>query len=109
MDEAARYFESARALDPSFGAALQRAQSAASTTAKLESAIRSSGEGITAIAPTVTTLSNVVGDVNPTTTNTIATTTTTTVPPPRNPSSDKTGTDQPAPRTGQVTIVIKKP
>lgn len=110
MDEAARFFENARSLDPSFGAALQRAQSAASTTAKLENTIRTS-ENVAGTAPTInTTLSTIVGDVNPTTTNTIATTTTTTsAPPPRNPSSDKTGSDQPAVRTGEVTIVIKKP
>jgi hypothetical protein len=50
----------------------------------------------------------VIGDVNPTTTNTVATTTAAAAPPPRNAASEKTGTDQPAQRTGQVTIVIKK-
>src|ERR1035437_6757156 len=70
MDEAARFFENARSLDPSFGAALQRAQSAASSTAKLESTARSSGEAATGGGPAIsTTLNSVVGDVNPTLTN----------------------------------------
>ena len=60
------------------------------------------------------TLNSAAGDVNPTTTNTVATTTTTTTssapaPETRNPTSEKTGTDSPAPRTGNVVIVIRKP
>src|ERR1019366_6863610 len=91
LDEAARFFENARSLDPGFGAALQRAQSAAAqsqqTTAKIESGLRGSSEGqtvATAVSgsssppPLSNTLSTVVGDVNPTTTNTVATTNTTT-------------------------------
>lgn len=109
MDEAARFFENARSLDPSFGAALQRAQSAASSTAKLESTARSSGEAATGGGPAIsTTLNSVVGDVNPTTTNSVSTGTTAAPPPPQNTASQATGADQPAPRTGQVTVIIKK-
>ncbi len=125
LDEAARFFDAARAQDPGFGAALQRAQSAAAqqsgTTTKIESSIRSSSEGAstnaavtgsTGSAPLGNTLNNVIGDVNPTTTNTVATSNNTTAaaPPATRPAAaEATGTDQPAPRTGEVTIVIRKP
>jgi tetratricopeptide (TPR) repeat protein len=111
MDEAARYFENARSLDPGFGAALQRAQSAASSTSKLENTARNSGEAATGGGPAIsTTLNSVVGDVNPTTTNSVASTTTAAPPaPPANTASQATGTDQPAPKTGQVTVTIHKP
>jgi hypothetical protein len=61
------------------------------------------------------TLNNVVGDVNPTTTNTVQNNTNSTGgnnnsgPGSRDAASEKTSTDQPAQRTGQLTIVIKKP
>jgi tetratricopeptide (TPR) repeat protein len=124
LDEAARFFDNARSLDPGFSAALTRAQSAAaqsqSSNTKIEANLRSSSEGsaVTAAvtgstnaAPLTNTLSTVVGDVNPTTTNTVASTNTTNAAPPttRPAAAEATGTDQPAPRTGQVTIVIKKP
>ncbi len=128
LDEAARFFESARSIDPGFGAALQRAQttSAASsnTNTKIESNLKGSSEGQTVAAAAsgntvsanlTTTLSTVIGDVNPTTTNTVATSNTTTVgssaPPTTQPTVGvATGTsDTPTARTGQVTIVIKKP
>ena len=124
LDEAARFFDNARSIDPGFSAALQRAQSASAqqqgTTAKIESSIRASSEGAstnaavtgsTNNAPLTNTLSTVVGDVNPTTTNTVATTNTTSAAPPttRPAAAEATGTDQPAPRTGEVTIVIRKP
>ena len=124
LDEAARFFDNARAIDPGFGAALQRAQAAAAanqSTAKIESNLKGSAEGNTANAaatgsvvtgaPLTNTLSTVVGDVNPTTTNSVATTNTTSAAPPttRPAAAQATGTDQPAPRTGEVTITIKKP
>lgn len=125
LDEAARYFDDARATDPGFGAALQRAQSAAAaaqnTNTKIESNLRGSAEGMTVaaasggntIAPSLNiTLNTVAGDVNPTTTNTVAATNTTTGSPPntRPSTADATGTaNQPPPRTGQVTIIIGKP
>ena len=124
LDDAARFFDQARTADPGFGAALQRAQAAAaaqsSTTAKVESSIRNSAEGgvvaaaergSTTTTGLNTTLNTVVGDVNPTTTNTMTSQSTTTGPPPtqQNTTAQATGTDQPAQRTGQVTIIIKKP
>jgi tetratricopeptide (TPR) repeat protein len=123
LDEAARFFESARSQDPGFGAALQRAQSAASAnqgTAKVEAGLKGTSEGQTASTATgsnsgagLSTMPNtVIGDVNPTTTNSVATTNNTSnaAPPTTRPAAaEATGTDQPAPRTGEVTIVIKKP
>jgi tetratricopeptide (TPR) repeat protein len=118
LDEAARYFENARSIDPGFGAALQRAQSAAAasgaTLQRTESAVRNSSEGaaLSANSGLGNTLNTVVGDVNPTTTNQVAGTNTTSSgapPTQRDAASEKTGTDQPAPKTGQVTIILKKP
>lgn len=124
LDEAARFFESARSQDPGFGAALQRAQSAAAAnqgTAKVEAGLRGTSEGQTASAAATgsssgaalsTTLNTVIGDVNPTTTNSVAATnnTSSAAPPTTRPAAaEATGTDQPAPRVGEVTIVIKKP
>jgi tetratricopeptide (TPR) repeat protein len=112
IDEAARYFESARSLDPGFGAALQRAQAAASSTAKLEGTMRSSGEATAGGGPAnSSTLNSVIGDVNPTTTNSVSTTTNAAPPPPQHLTSQATGSDQPAtpPQPGSVTIILKKP
>lgn len=126
LDEAARFFESARSIDPSFGAALLHAQAAAaaaaSSTAQVETGIKSSAEGQVVNAAErgnvsaesgglASTLNSTIGDVNPTTTNSITSNTTNSTPPPlqRDAASEKTGTDQPAPRTGQVTIIIRKP
>lgn len=128
FDEAARFFDNARSLDPGFGAALVRAQQVsaaaqAPTAAKVESSLGTSAEGQVAAAAdkgvtTVTTngnlgatLNNVVGSVNPTTTNSVNSTTAAATPPPNigTTASEKTGTDQPAPRTGNVTIKIQKP
>ena len=81
LDEAARFFENARSIDPGFGAALQRAQSAAQSqqsTAKIEAHLSGSDEGRTVKSDLggnrspgsqTNTLNTVVGDVNPTTTN----------------------------------------
>ncbi|MBI1809930.1 MAG: hypothetical protein HYR75_08555 [Gemmatimonadetes bacterium] len=127
LDEAARFFENARSIDPGFGAALIRAQQAqtaaqAPPVAKVDATLGGTTEGQVAAAAdkgitTVnngnlgSTLNNVVGSVNPTTTNTVSSTTGSSAPPPttRDAASEKTGTDQPAPKTGQVTIVIRKP
>jgi tetratricopeptide (TPR) repeat protein len=123
LDEAARFFDNARSIDPGFSAALQHAQSAASasqSTAKVESNLKGSVEGQTVAAASTgsssapglnTTLSTVVGDVNPTTTNSVAATNSTSAAPPttRPAAAEATGHDQPAPRTGLVTITVKKP
>jgi ribosomal protein L2 len=58
-----------------------------------------------------------VGDINPSAANSVNTSTgggagqTQSQAPPttRDPAAEKTGTDQPATKTGQVTIVIRKP
>jgi tetratricopeptide (TPR) repeat protein len=130
--DAVRYFEQARSIDPGFSQALQKAQSAKSaqagaqvTAAKVESGLKSSAEGAAVSAAergvttsTIgTTLGAAVGDINPSTANTVNTTTggsqgqTQPQPPPatRDATAEKTGTDQPATKTGQVTIVIRKP
>lgn len=132
--DAARFYEQARSIDPGFGAALQKAQSARSaqqgqqvTAAKVESGLKNTAEGATVaaaergVAATNTgigsTLANAVGDINPSAANTVNTSTggttaqTPTPAPPatRDPAAEKTGTDQPATKTGQVTIIIRKP
>jgi TolB-like protein len=129
LDDAVQLFESARSLDPGFGAALQRAQAAAAarsgsqvTSASVQQGMRNSSEGQAVSAAnrgsTVDvslnlTLNNVIGDVNPTITNSVQNNTGgtggTNTPQSRDASSETTGTDQPAQRTGQVTIVIRKP
>lgn len=129
LDDAARFFESARTMDPGFNAALQKAQSAAAaassqlTSAKVEQGLKNSAEGgvvsaasrgSTTDAGLGNTLNNVVGDVNPTTTNTVQNSTSggggsSGTPQQQNTVSQATGGDQPAQRTGQLTIVIKRP
>ncbi len=132
--DAARFYEQARSIDPGFGAALQKAQSARAaqagaqvTAAKVESGLKNSAEGaqvaaaekgVAATNTTIgTTLANAVGDINPSAANSVNTTTsgsqgqTQTQAPPatRDATAEKTGTDQPATKTGQVTIVIRRP
>ena len=128
FDEAAGFFDNARSLDPGFGAALQRAQSNSaaqqSSTARVESGIRGSSEGAIAVAAergatttTTTTglgvtLNTVIGDVNPTTTNTVTNNTggsSSAAPATRDPAAEKTGGDLPNVRIGSVTIIIKRP
>jgi tetratricopeptide (TPR) repeat protein len=121
LDEAARLFESAHSIDPGFDAAHARAQAATAqsqqSAAKIESHLTNSDEGRTVKSDlggnrspgsATNTLNTVVGDVNPTTTNSVATYPST-VPATRPASANATGTDRPAPRTGQATIVIGKP
>ncbi|HVZ47379.1 MAG TPA: CsgG/HfaB family protein [Gemmatimonadaceae bacterium] len=131
LDDAIALFESARSLDPGFGAALQRAQSAAAakngaqvSSASVQQGLKNTSEGQVVSAAqrgsttdvTINlTLNNVVGDVNPTLTNTVqngtsgGANTSTNTPQNRDATADATGTDQPAQKTGQITIVIKKP
>jgi tetratricopeptide (TPR) repeat protein len=130
-DDAAKFFDQARSIDPGFSQALQKAQTARAaqqgslvTAAKVESGLRNSAEGATVsnaergVATSTTgigaTLASAVGDVNPSPASSVNTTTTTTTqgqapPTTRDPASEKTGTDQPAQKTGQVTIIIRKP
>lgn len=133
LDDAVRFFESARSLDPGFTQALQRAQTAAQaqsgaqvTSARVEQGLRNTAEGqvvaaaqggSTSDVSLNATLNNVVSDVNPTTTNNVQNNTNsaggtggnTNTPQTQNQVAQTTGTNQPATRTGQVTIVIKKP
>ncbi len=132
--DAARFYDQARSIDPGFGAAIQKAQSARSaqqgaqvTAAKVEAGLKNSAEGATVaaaergVAATTTgvgsTLASAVGDINPSAANTVNTSTggttgqTPTPAPPttRDPAAEKTGTDQPATKTGQVSITIRRP
>lgn len=134
FEDAARFFENARTLDPGFGAATQRfnaaqaaTQSAAVTTTTIESSLGSGAEAQTVqaaaagnTAPTgglVATLNNTVQNVNPPTitplTATASTPVITTVletspTPQRDPSGNTSGTET-INRTGQVIIVIRRP
>ena len=133
-DDAARFFDQARSFDPGYGQALQKAQGARSaqqgvqvTAAKVESGLANTSEGATvnaaergvatANAGIGSTLANAVGDVNPSAANGVNATTgggqgtTQGQAPPstRDATSEKTGTDQPAHKTGTVGIVLKRP
>lgn len=130
FEDAARFFNEARSLDPGFGAAgarFQAAQSAAIgaqvSSASLESGltgteaqtVTSAEGGRLPGANTNTTLTTVAQNVNPPTVTPTANTTTTTreavVPtaPARDATTSTTGTDQPVARIGTVTIVIRRP
>ncbi|MHB1310365.1 MAG: tetratricopeptide repeat protein [Gemmatimonadaceae bacterium] len=123
-DDAARFFDQARSIDPGFAQALQKAQSAraarqgaAVTNAKVESGLRGGSEGAAVAATSTTgigsTLANAVGDINPSAANNVNVGTGGSqggAPPPnRDATGEKTGTDQPATKTGTVSITIKRP
>ncbi len=133
FQDAARYFESARSLDPGFGAASARAAAvtaavsgAAVTTTTIESGLSgsesqivdaaASGNTSSAAAPTgvQNALTNTRDNVNPTngtgiTQITSSTTSTAAQDPPRlDPTSNNAGTDRPN-LSGQVIIVIRRP
>ena len=123
-DDAAKFFDQARSIDPGFAQALQKAQSAraaqqgaAVTNAKVESGLRGGSEGAAVAATSTTgigsTLANAVGDINPSAANNVNVGTGGTQgqapPPARDATAEKTGTDQPAQKTGTVSIIIKRP
>lgn len=127
LDEAANFFDNAHSIDPSFGAALQRAndarsarQGASVTTAQIQTAVKSGSEGQVVNAAehgTVTTgstqalgntLSNALAEVNPSTTD-VAGRGSQNGTGTRDAASQTTGQDQTTTRTGTVTIVIKRP
>lgn len=123
-DDAAKFFDQARSIDPGFAQALQKAQSAraaqqgaAVTNAKVESGLRGGSEGAAVAATSTTgigsTLANAVGDINPSAANNVNVGTGGTQgqapPPARDATAEKAGTDQPAQKTGTVSIVIKRP
>lgn len=126
FEDAARYFQEARSLDPGFGAAgarLQAAQAAAAglqvSSASIESGlsgnesqvVSSAQQGNVAPSTPLNTLNTVTQNVNPPSVTPISNT----GPviggdaPVRDPASNGTGTDQPAPTTGTVTIIIRRP
>lgn len=126
FEDAARYFQEARSLDPGFGAAgarLQAAQAAAAglqvSSASIESGlsgnesqvVNSAQQGNIAPSTPTNTLNTVTQNVNPPSVTPISNT----GPviggdaPVRDPASNGTGTDQPAPTTGTVTIIIRRP
>jgi tetratricopeptide (TPR) repeat protein len=133
FEDASRFFDNARALDPGFGAASARfnaAQAAIAGAAVTTSTIESSltgAEGATVGAAeqgntgpagggTETTLNRVAQDVNPP--SVVQTSNDTRVTgggapggnePKRDGPSTTTGTDQPTARNGQVTVVIRRP
>jgi TolB-like protein len=126
FEDAARFFQEARSLDPSFSAAAARfstAQAAAAgaqvSAASIESGltgvenqvVNNASEGNVAVNGTGNTLNAISQNVNPPTVTPIANTAPATNPvaPVRDPSSSGTGTDQPAPVTGTVTIIIRRP
>lgn len=128
FQDAARFFDNARALDPGFGAATARfdaataaAAGAAVSTTTIESSLGSGAEAQTVRAAEsgniVTsgglqnTINAVTQAVNPpsVTTVTAAETTVTAAPAPRlDPISNGTKTDQPN-LSGQVVIIIRRP
>ena len=129
FEDASRFFESARSLDPGFGAAAARFRAAQQamvgaqvSTTTVEARLGSSVEGqqVTAAATGSTTrspdgigntLRNTVLDVNPSTIAQVSTETRIgTVTAPRlDPVSNTTKTDDPVSRTGQVVIIITRP
>lgn len=125
FEDASRYFQEARSLDPGFGAASARfsaaqaaVQGAQVSSASLESGltgsesqvVTSAEQGAVPSAPTET-LNAVTQNVNPPSVTPIANTgpATNPNPPARDPASNGAGTDQPAPTTGTVTIIIRRP
>lgn len=138
FEDASRYFEQARSLDPNFGAAAAQYQAmqASSTSGEqasattIESSISGSSEArttesaassgvIRAIEPLATTLTRVAADVNPSTaTDAVLTTSSdratsiaapTTPTPTRDPTTSTVPIDRPAVPQGTVTVIIRRP
>lgn len=134
FDDAARFFESASLLDPGFGAASSRAQAAQAaslgaqvTSVTIQAGLQGSTEGQTVSAAQqgnsssggglTETLRQTAQDVNPPSVSSVSnqagtgTTTNTTLNPTpvRDAPSENAGTSTPVPRTGTVTVVIRRP
>ena len=132
FEDAARFFDNARTLDPNFGAAAARFGEAQAAAAGVQVTAATLQSGLTGIeAQTVTgaengiipvnrggltnTLTNVAQTVNPPAVAPISNTSVTTrveqepPPPNRDAPSNTGGTDTPVARTGTVTIVIRRP
>lgn len=131
FEDASRFFETARSLDPGFNAAAanqQTAQAAAVgaevTPASIETNLgRSTTEGIQVTSALngssrpmdriTNTLTNTLRDVNPSTITQVANENTilsnSSPPPQRDPTSSTGGTDTVNRVTGQVVIIIRRP
>jgi tetratricopeptide (TPR) repeat protein len=126
LDDAARFFDNAHALDPNFSAAAQQAANARAgqagqsvTVSQIESRLRGSSEGQIvnaaehgATAPALgdalgSTIQNALADVNPSGADNIGRASTSASS--RDPSSSTTGNDQTVTRIGTLTIIIKRP
>lgn len=129
FEDAARFFENARSLDPGFGAAASRAAAAQSavqggavTTATIEASVTGiesqvvqgaqSGSPAPIGGGLAETINRVTVEVNPPAISPVTTTTgvtsTVSAQPQRDPTSSTPGTDQVS-KTGQVIIVIRRP
>jgi tetratricopeptide (TPR) repeat protein len=125
LDEARDFFNNARAIDPSFGAAAQKSAEASAaqagvqvTSASIESSLRGSAEGQVVSAaergsiPSSntealgSTLRQALADVNPSGADIVTGGTRTAE---RDPVTQTTSQDQPTTRTGTVTIIIRRP
>lgn len=126
FEDAARYFQEARSLDPGFGAAGARLQAAQAAAAGLQVSSASIESGLSGNESQVVNSAQQGNIVPSTPTNTLNTVTQNVNPPSvtpisnsgpviggdapvRDPASNGTGTDQPAPTTGTVTIIIRRP
>ena len=126
FEDAARHFQEARSLDPGFGAAGVRFQAAQAAAAGVQVSAASIESGLSGNESQVVSSAQ-QGNIAPSTpTNTLNTVTQNVNPPSvtpisnagpviggdapvRDPASSGTGTDQPAPTTGTVTIIIRRP
>ncbi len=130
FEDAARYFNEARVLDPGFGAAGARFQAAQTAAVGAQVSSANIESGLTGVeSQTVTsaergqlpasssgnTLTAVAQNVNPPTVTPTANTTTSSggeaapTAPVRDATTSTTGTDQPVARTGTVTIIVRRP
>lgn len=127
FEDASRFFNEARSLDPGFGAASTRFQAAQAaalgaqvTAASIETGltgaesqtVASAERGEITPAGDRNTLNTVSQNVNPPTVTPISNTNeqrSAPQAPERDPASQVTRTDDPAPRTGTVTIVVRRP
>lgn len=134
FDDAVRFFENARLLDPGFGAAASRASAAQAaalgaqvSATTIEAGLQGTAEGQTVTAASQgnttsggglsETLRQTAQGVNPPSITAVsndagrggAPTATTTGTPTRDGQGEVTGTNTPAPRTGTVILVIRRP
>lgn len=128
FEDAARYFNEARSLDPGFGAASTRFQAAQAAAlgeqvtaatieadlsgSEMQTANRAAEGDITPSRPD-NTLNTATQNANPPSVTPLSNSGTVSrnepPPPGRDPASNGGGTDNPAPRTGTVVLIIRKP